>query len=79
MSDMLKTGSDFLEAQRHRHMTGTVKYRHNGVDIDIDATAGKTEVEIQDESGMIVKAGMIDFLVRAEAQDKRRGFFARNY
>jgi len=65
MADLLKTGSAWLEAQRHEHMSSTVTYRRGGDSVELSATVGRTRYESADDHGLIVKSEARDYLLRA--------------
>jgi len=69
MADLLRQGSQWLEQQRTAYCSSSVEYRAPGRSPDattVSATYGKTDVEIADESGLTITAGVWDFLILAE-------------
>ena len=66
MTDLLETGSAFLEDQRHKHMTRTVTYERGTDSVELAATVGRTEFEQADEYGVVHRIEARDYLVRAE-------------
>ena len=66
MADLLQTGSDWLEDQRTEHCSKAVTYHRGGDSVQVQATIGRTEFEVQTEHGVIEKYESRDFLVLAE-------------
>ncbi len=64
MPDLLETGSNWLENQRHQHMTRTVLYQRGTDTVELVATIGRTAFEQADEFGVIHRIESRDFLVR---------------
>ena len=64
MSVMSK-GADWLERQRHTHMTVEVEYRRGENALTLQATIGRTIFETTDDYGRITKIESRDFLIRA--------------
>ena len=67
MSDLLRTGATFLEAQRAAHMASTVTFRRGDTEAAANATWGRTDYEVEDEFGLIIVAQVTDFLIGATA------------
>lgn len=65
MADLLKTGSTWLEDQRHQHMTRAVTYFRGASSVTLQATIGKTVFDQQDQFGAVQRTESRDFLVRA--------------
>ncbi|MHB1158228.1 MAG: hypothetical protein ACYC26_15495 [Phycisphaerales bacterium] len=68
MPDLLRQGAVWLEQMRTTHCTSVVTYRAPDSTPDtysVNATYGKTEFEVVDESGLTVGAHMWDFLILA--------------
>ncbi len=65
MSGLLEKGSNWLEDQRHTHLTRTVVYQRGGESVEVAATVGRTVFEQADEFGVIHRTESRDFLVRA--------------
>ena len=65
MTDLLATGSAWLEAQRHAHLTQTVAYSRGVDSVALAATIGRTEFEDADEYGVIHRTEARDYLVLA--------------
>ncbi len=63
--DLLEQGAAWLEDQRTRHMSRTVRYLRGGDGVDLPATIGRTEFEQADEYGVIHRIQSRDFLVLA--------------
>lgn len=66
MPDLLRTGSDWLETQRTEHMTSTVVYSRGDFDVEVPATIGRTEFEVDDGFGVLVRTESRDYLILAE-------------
>jgi hypothetical protein len=64
MANLLKTGSDWLQGQRHSHLTQPVVYSRGAAEYPLYATVGKTQYDQTDNNGFTVGAISIDFLVR---------------
>ena len=65
MTDLLETGSAFLDDQRHKHMTRAVVYERGADSVEVQATIGRTEFEQADEYGVVHRIEARDYLVRA--------------
>jgi hypothetical protein len=65
MSNLLKTGSDFLESQRKTFMTETVTYTRGEDSVSLAATIGKVPVESTDANGFTIQSEVVDFLITA--------------
>ena len=71
MTDLLREGSEWLESMRQRHCSSPVTYRRPGgtggpIEMELPATLGRTEYEVEDEYGLRITAHATDFLVSAE-------------
>ncbi len=64
MADLLEQGAQFLDDQRHAHMTRTVVYLRGGSFVEVVATVGQTTFEQADEFGGIQRLESRDFLIR---------------
>lgn len=64
-ANLLKTGMSWLAAKCVKHMASQIVYRRGLVDVTINAMIGKTDYEITDESGFVVGAHSVDFIVVA--------------
>lgn len=87
MPDLLAHGLTWLDDQRHRHLTRRVAFRRRGrfandpaIEIELDATVGRTRWEVEDGNGMFERYEARDFTVRAidlqhagERLEPRRG------
>lgn len=62
---VISKGADWLERQRHAHMTMPVEYERNSQRVELAATIGKTIFETTDDYGRITKTESRDFLIRA--------------
>lgn len=65
MGDLLRVGSDWLERMRTAHCSSPVQYHRDQAVIPINATYGRTDVEVADESGLSIGSFIWDFLVLA--------------
>ena len=64
MTDLLQTGSDWLEGQRHEHLSHAVTYCRGAESVELQATVGQTTFEVEREFG-VQKVESRDFLIRA--------------
>jgi hypothetical protein len=62
MTNMLKTGLDYLAQQLKAHASESVVYSRGTNTVTLAAVLGKTVLELQDESGFAVGAATIDFI-----------------
>jgi len=65
MGDLLKQGSDWLEAQRTRHASRTVVYQRGDGLLELAATVGRTVFEMDTAMGLQERFESRDFLVLA--------------
>jgi hypothetical protein len=65
VTDLLKQGMDFLDAQRKLYMTEDVRYKRGESHVDLKATVGKTDFEVGEEGSFKVGSHVVDFLVTA--------------
>ena len=66
MTDLLRQGSEWLEQMRTVHAASPVEYRRGVQVIAVQATFGRTQVELADESGLTVQSVIWDFLILAD-------------
>jgi hypothetical protein len=66
VSDLLRTGSAWLEAKRKAHMSRAVVYVRGSSEIALSATVGRTEFENVDEYGIVRRSESRDFLITAD-------------
>lgn len=67
MADLLRKGSQWLEQMRKAHLSSPVTYRRSGqADLQLNATYGKTNYEVVDESGFTTGGHVWDFLILAD-------------
>ena len=66
MSDLLQRGSQWLEQMRNAHCASEVEYRRGEDGYAVNATFGKTDFEVADESGLTVGGHVWDFLILAD-------------
>jgi hypothetical protein len=65
MPDLLGKASDWLEGQRHTHLTSAVSYRRGLTTVPAQATVGRGYVELPDEHGNLIRIAGRDFLITA--------------
>ena len=65
MAAMIRDGLSWLDSQRTAHMASPVEYRRDPDVLTVNATFGRTDYEIADESGLTVGAHVWDFLITA--------------
>ncbi len=66
MADLIQTACDWLGGMRQRHASQSVTYCRGDASAAVQATLGRTDYEVTDESGLTVQAVATDFLVTAE-------------
>jgi len=66
VGDLLREGSQWLEQMRTSHCSSPVEYRHDPDAFAVNATYGKTDFEVADESGLTVQSHVWDFLILAD-------------
>lgn len=66
-TDLLKTGSDWLGAQRKAHASGAVRYVRGGEHLDVQATVGRTVFEVDTGDGVVERWEARDYLIAAAA------------
>ncbi|MGE4157709.1 MAG: hypothetical protein AB7F75_01275 [Planctomycetota bacterium] len=66
MNNILENGSNWLEDMRHEHTTKLVRYKRGPVELDIQATIGKTIFKLGEGLGAEGRVVSRDYLVRAE-------------
>ena len=66
MADLLKIACDWLGGMRLKHTSQLVTYSRGSSSVDVQATLGKTDYEVADESGLTVQAVATDFLIAAD-------------
>ena len=64
MGDLLQTGGEWLQAQRHAQLSHAVSYHRGGESVELDATVGQTIFEVEREFGL-ERVESRDFLIRA--------------
>jgi len=64
VGDLLQQGAQWLEGQRHEHLSHAVTYHRGDEAIELNATVGRTEFEVEREFG-VERVESRDFLVRA--------------
>ena len=64
MVDVLEQGAQFLDDQRHAHMTQTADYSRGAASVEVAATIGQTTFEQADEFGGVQRLESRDFLIR---------------
>jgi hypothetical protein len=67
VANLLQDGLAWLEQQRTAHMTSPVTYRRAGqADAEVQATFGKTDYEVADGYGAMIRSHVIDFKILAD-------------
>ncbi len=64
MANLLETGSNWLEAQRHAQLTTPVVYTRGAVSIPLNASIGKSIFNLDTGVGPAIQIESRDFLVR---------------
>jgi len=64
MTNLLKTGSDWLEGMRKEHATSSVVYWRGVNSVTVVATIGQTIFAITDEYNVEVRTVMRDYLIQ---------------
>ena len=65
MTNMLQTGSSWLADQMKTHASVDVVYERGAEQVPVKATIGKTEFELDDGSGVVVRIQSRDYLIHA--------------
>ena len=65
MVDLLERASHWLEDQRAKHTSRTVAYNRGLASVDVAASIGRTEFEVDDGFGVLTKVESRDFLILA--------------
>ena len=68
-SDMLRSGVTWLGKKRVANCSSVVSYRRPPDSYAVNATYGKTSVEVSDESGMTIVAKVWDFIIQADEME----------
>ena len=63
MSNILKTGEQWLSDMRKAHMSETITYKRGVTTLQVLGTRGVTKFEVADESGMSVYSQIADWLI----------------
>lgn len=66
MSNLLKTGAEWLEGRRRAHMTSAVTYSRGANSVSVQATIGRTRFDVQRESGVHVKEETRDYIISVQ-------------
>jgi hypothetical protein len=66
LADLLRIGSQWLEQQREAHCSSPVEYRRGEQSLTVNATFGRTTVDVADESGLSINSHVWDFLILAD-------------
>jgi len=64
VADILEQGAQFLNDQRHAHMTRTVVYERGAASVEVLASIGETTFEQEIDLGGIQRIQSRDFLIR---------------
>lgn len=65
MGDLLRQGSQWLAGVLNQHAASPVTYRRGEIELELQATFGRTEYEVEDGYGLRVAAHVTDFLILA--------------
>ena len=65
MANLLQTGSSWLADQMKTHASVDVVYERGVEQVPVKATIGKTEFELDDGSGVVVRIQSRDYLIHA--------------
>ena len=65
MANLLQTGSSWLADQMKTHASVDVVYERGAEQVPVKATIGKTEFELDDGSGVVVRIQSRDYLIHA--------------
>lgn len=65
MTNLLKRASDWLQSQQKQFAAETVVYRRGSASVTLAATIGRTERDVEDLSGMVVRSESRDYLIHA--------------
>ena len=66
MTNLLNTGLDWLEARMLGYCSDPVQYRRDGDTRIVAAVFGKTDIEVEDNTGISVSSFVWDFLIEAQ-------------
>jgi hypothetical protein len=66
VGDLLSRGARWLGEQFERHLSRTVRYTRSGAACSIRATLGRTEYQVDDTSGMVLRYTDRDYIFRAD-------------
>jgi len=69
MTDMIKTGANWLETKRLAHRAVTVTVRRGGLSFTADATKGMTQLIAATEDNVIVQEKSEDFTIAVADYD----------
>ena len=67
MADMIADGQEWLATQRASHMRQTVTYKRGDDSVQLSATVGSTEWEIEEAGGLTERIETRDYLIQAAA------------
>jgi hypothetical protein len=65
MPNLLQTGSAWLADQLKTHASVDVQYERGAQQVAVKATIGRTEFELDDGSGVVVRIQSRDYLIQA--------------
>ena len=63
MGDLLRQGMTWLAQQLNQHCASPVEYRRGDDLFFMNATFGRTDIELADESGLTITGHVWDFLI----------------
>ncbi len=64
MTDLLRVGSDWLEGRRHDYAARAVTYRRGATSVELAATVGRTEYDVDTGHGIVERYESRDYLLR---------------
>ncbi len=64
MTNLLETGSSWLADQMKAHAAADIVYERGAEQVPVKATIGKTEFELDDGSGVVVRIQSRDYLIQ---------------
>lgn len=64
MADLLRVAFDWLEAMRHDHAARAVTYHRGAASVELAATVGRTEYDVDTGHGIVERYESRDYLLR---------------
>ena len=65
MTDLLRQGATWLGQMRTAFCSSPVTYRRDATELAVNATLGRSQVEVTDDYGAAVQTSAVDFLILA--------------